>query len=205
VFEVVQQHAAVVALLRQQLLLGMAQAGNLVLLGEAGRVQLATARQFGDGGSAMFLEQLARLGTKQVVAMAGLADGDQVAVAAREAAQKRRQPRAREQARRRSLDVGLDAQLERLDLAPEQGRETPPQFSCHIDVGCTGVLRRRCGGPTRLRRATIGCFVGITISVGVGVGIGIGVRGLGRIRPCRWRCVGIGCNSGWSGWRRCID
>lgn len=188
VFEVVQQHAAVVALLGQQLGLGMAQAGDLVLLGRAGRVQLTPTRQFGDGRSTMLVEQFSRLGPEQVIAMAGLAERNQVTVATSEATQKGRQALAREHTRRGSLDVGLDTQLERFDLAPEQRRETFAQFCGHVDVRRAGVLGWRRAGPT------LGAFIGAIVDIRLA--IRLGATGFDPVGARRSRRVGRACCGG---------
>jgi hypothetical protein len=196
VFEVVEQHAAVVALLGQQLCLGMAQASDLVLLRHAGRIQLAPTRQFGHCRGAVLIEQFTRLGAEQVVAVAGLAEGNQVTVATRESTQESRQALAREHTGRGSLDVGLDAQLERLDLAPEQRREAFAQFGCHVDVRRAVVLGWRSAS------LSLGAVIANVIGTVIGVCLDFRRRATGFDHVGARRSHGIAQTIRLCGWCR---
>jgi hypothetical protein len=113
--------------------------------------QRTAARELLRGGFVVLGADLAGGLAVQVEALRGLAHGHQVGPAAGVAAEEDGQQLAREHPRRALLDVGLDAQLQRLGGAAEQRREA------RLQLGRALVQRhrRRIG-----RRSGVGCAVG---------------------------------------------
>ncbi|MEY4751073.1 MAG: hypothetical protein RIQ60_3287 [Pseudomonadota bacterium] len=140
--------------------------------GHACGVDLAPACQLLAGQLAVFLAQLARRFAVQAETLGRLHQCLQIGIAAGVAPQKGRQLATREHAWRGSLDVLLDAQLERLDLPTEQGRKAGAQLGRAI----------RLGGPRRLGRRGVAagrsyhgaCCINTCLSTGFDTGFGTG-------------------------------
>jgi hypothetical protein len=126
-FEVAQQAGAVASLLGLEDALLAFEVAALLVERAPLLVDRAPSRELVDRAAAVLVADLAGRLTVQVEPVRTLRDRLQIRRAAGVAAEERGQRLLREHAGRTLLDVDLDAQLQRLRRAPEQGREALAQ------------------------------------------------------------------------------